>query len=389
MSTTLFLQSEIKEPYNFYETMLMENPVYWDDEKKHWAIYSYEDCKVTLSSASAHVPPVGKDRHLQLNRCAAMMAGQFARLSDGPPHEIARHTAMLLFNKMKTVEISHIARQLMVKEKNGTVIDWVDKIGKKLPALFVLKCFGFDGHDCDRIMGKIEHLAVLLAMLISPDSTWGDMNLVNEAANEIYPVVENHLLNSGMYDAVIKTLAGKYKSEDIVSMCTTNLIGLSIAQGYDGNRGLLSNSLLNVFAHNGSGGIAGKEILSKFVIEGLRFDPPVHNTRRVAAEIIDLNGTRINKGDSMLLVLAAANRDHKKFIRPNIFDIDRKNNPEHLTFGYGVHACLANEFAINLTVDTLSYFFDRYKKMEILNRDISYEPRFNVRLPKSILVSLS
>ena len=30
MTTTLFLQSEVQDPYELYETMLSENPVYWD-----------------------------------------------------------------------------------------------------------------------------------------------------------------------------------------------------------------------------------------------------------------------------------------------------------------------------------------------------------------------
>ncbi len=55
MPATLFLQSEIQDPYKLYETMLCENPVYWDDTNQLWAIYSYKSCKEILNKDSAHI----------------------------------------------------------------------------------------------------------------------------------------------------------------------------------------------------------------------------------------------------------------------------------------------------------------------------------------------
>ena len=132
-----------------------------------------------------------------------------------------------------------------------------------------------------------------------------------------------------------------------------------------------------------------KEYLQKSVIETLRFDPPVHNTRRIAVNDIDLNGARIGKGEMIFIVLAAANRDPQKFNRPNSYNIERPNNSEHLSFGTGSHMCLAKYFSVSLASEVLSYFQERYKTIRLLEKNIQYEPLINARLPKNIFISLS
>jgi cytochrome P450 len=97
----------------------------------------------------------------------------------------------------------------------------------------------------------------------------------------------------------------------------------------------------------------------------------------------------IKKGETIFIVLASANRDPQQFARPNIFDIARTNKQEHLTFGLGNHACLAKNFSMTFATEVLSYFFKRYKNIKLLQKNIFYEPRINVRLPKNILISIS
>ncbi len=387
MKKAIFFQSELKDPFAFYESMLKENPVCRDDGKKFWAIYSYAGCKSILNNPFAYIPSVSPKNDQMLNMYASLMTSQFVRLTNDPQHEIARYTAGLLFEKMKEIDISDIADQLMRKEANTHEIDWVNTICKKLPALTVLKCFGFNNPDCDLILSKSEQLVKIML----DNKTAEQVILINEAAEEIFRIAENHLLKSGIYEPVIITLSKVYPKENVISWCVSNLIGLSIIQGYDANRGLLSNSLLQILknSHPSPGHITDKGFLIKSVIETLRFDPPVHNTRRIAANDILIEDQVIRKNEEILLVLAAANRDPAIFSRPDIFDAERINNTEHLTFGFGIHACMASDFAVNLTLQTLTYFFDRYKTIELLEENILYEPRVNVRLPKSIRISLS
>lgn len=384
---TTFLQSGVEDPFKLYETMLSDNPVYWDNENKLWAIYSYENCKAILSNTSAHIPAINLNNKDGLNEYALLMTDQFVRLSNGIHHELAREAAILMLDKTNTVAINEIIEILL--RNSDADIDWVNSICKKLPVIVVLKSFHFTDNDCDFIAGKIEQLVKIML----PDKTPEQVRAINEVSKEIYLITEKHLLNTSIYESVIKALSEKYKTEKdkIISLCVSNLIGLSIIQGYDGNRGLLSNSLLQILNHGNSfsGDVTDAEYLRKSIIETLRFDPPVHNTKRVAVNDIVLNDEVIKKDETIFIVLASANRDPKQFASPNIFDIARTNNNEHLTFGLGSHACPAKNFSMTLATEVLSYFFKRYKNIKLLEKNIFYEPTINVRLPKNILISIS
>lgn len=178
-------------------------------------------------------------------------------------------------------------------------------------------------------------------------------NAINQIAPEIYELIEK-----------------KYPLPFYVS----NLAGLLI-QSYDACRGLLSNALLQILS-NHSIAMKDKSFFSAAVTETLRFDPPVHNTLRV------------KNGQSILLVLAAANRDPAIFHEPNTWNIERKNNHIHLSFGSGHHSCPANQLAVNMAAETLHFLFSKFSKIELVPQSISYEPLVNLRLPCSVRLRL-
>jgi cytochrome P450 len=150
---------------------------------------------------------------------------------------------------------------------------------------------------------------------------------------------------------------------------------------------LLSNALLSLLRSSDAAATDAGAV-PRIVVETLRFDPPIHNTRRVAAEDIRLQGETIAKGQAVLLVLAAANRDPARFGNPDRFDIERSNNGEHLTFGAGAHTCIAQHFSVRLAVDVLQWLRDHYPRTQLLQRDICYEPLVNARLPRQLRIAL-
>jgi len=75
------------------------------------------------------------------------------------------------------------------------------------------------------------------------------------------------------------------------------------------------------------------------VRELLRYDSPVQYTgRRVAAELT-LHGTTLKRGDLVIALIGAANRDPDRFVDPDTFDIGRRAG-SHLSFGSGPHVCI-------------------------------------------------
>jgi cytochrome P450 len=77
----------------------------------------------------------------------------------------------------------------------------------------------------------------------------------------------------------------------------------------------------------------------KTVEEVLRVEGAIKVLHRWVIEDLEIRGHRIEAGERVLLVPAAANRDPEKFVEPDRFDITRSPNP-HLAFGKGIHTCI-------------------------------------------------
>jgi cytochrome P450 len=76
----------------------------------------------------------------------------------------------------------------------------------------------------------------------------------------------------------------------------------------------------------------------------LRYEPPVQHTARIAPEDFVLGGKTIRKGESVIAVMAAGNRDPDRFPDPDRVDIERKDN-RHLAFGWASHFCFGAPLA--------------------------------------------
>src|SRR5262249_54245773 len=65
---------------------------------------------------------------------------------------------------------------------------------------------------------------------------------------------------------------------------------------------------------------------------------------RTTTREVDVAGVHIEEGQKVLLFLAAANRDPRKWEDPDRFDIRRKT-PGHVGFGHGIHICVGQMVA--------------------------------------------
>lgn len=78
--------------------------------------------------------------------------------------------------------------------------------------------------------------------------------------------------------------------------------------------------------------------------ELLRYEPPVHMRERVPLVDIDVAGTTIAGGTSVILALASGSRDPMRFSEPDRFDPTRPDN-QHVGFGSGIHLCFGAPLA--------------------------------------------
>ena len=78
--------------------------------------------------------------------------------------------------------------------------------------------------------------------------------------------------------------------------------------------------------------------------EAVRFESPVQTFFRTTSRQTELGGVELPEGSKVLMFLAAANRDPRKFADPERFDITR-NAAGHVGFGAGIHMCVGQVLA--------------------------------------------
>jgi cytochrome P450 len=90
-------------------------------------------------------------------------------------------------------------------------------------------------------------------------------------------------------------------------------------------------------------GLSGP-ITENLIEEVLRFDAPLHMFTRYALEDLEYAGVHLKKGETVGLMLGAANRDPARFPEPDLFNPTRTPNP-HVSFGAGIHFCVGAPLA--------------------------------------------
>jgi 4-methoxybenzoate monooxygenase (O-demethylating) len=78
--------------------------------------------------------------------------------------------------------------------------------------------------------------------------------------------------------------------------------------------------------------------------EVLRFEAPAQIFFRTTTRAVDVGGVRLGEGEKVLLFLAAANRDPRRWDKPDQFDVTRRA-AGHMTFGTGIHGCVGQAVA--------------------------------------------
>jgi cytochrome P450 len=162
--------------------------------------------------------------------------------------------------------------------------------------------------------------------------------------------------------------------DEIVSTCNLLLIA-----GHETTVNLIANAVLAMLGQPEQWAALGvnDDRAPAVVEETLRYDPPVQLVGRIAADDMAIGETAIVKGDTMLLLLAAAQRDPAEFERPDVFDPDR--GPfRHLGFGRGPHFCLGAPLARLEAGVALSAVTARFPDARLTSEPV-YKPNITLR----------
>jgi cytochrome P450 len=162
--------------------------------------------------------------------------------------------------------------------------------------------------------------------------------------------------------------------DEIIATCNLLLIA-----GHETTVNLIANAILAMLRHPDYWSqLAGDPARASVIVEEtLRYDPPVQLVGRVAGQDMTIGGVQVPKGDTMMLLLAAANRDPAVNDRPDAFDPDRQPL-RHLAFGLGAHFCLGAPLARLEAAVALSAVTRRFPAARLAGEP-TYKPHVTLR----------
>ncbi len=140
----------------------------------------------------------------------------------------------------------------------------------------------------------------------------------------------------------VEAAGDRLSEEELFSM-----VLLLIVVGHETSVNLIGNGMLALLQHEQALAQMREDpdIMPLAVEELVRFANPVERApMRFAAKSVQFHDCQIQRGDSVSVVLAAANRDPSQFATPDRLDLMRMPN-RHLGFGMGIHYCLGAPLA--------------------------------------------
>ena len=162
-----------------------------------------------------------------------------------------------------------------------------------------------------------------------------------------------------------------------------SLVFLILWAGYETTVDLLGNGLRAVLTDPGlrEGLLSGRHALPDMIEDLLRFDgPAILSIRRFATQDVEIAGTTIPAGDTVMISLAAANRDPARFNAPDTL-IPGRQDQGHLAFGYGIHHCLGAALARAEATVGIGTVLRRYPatRLAVPASDLAWRPSIRTR----------
>ncbi|MFC4502363.1 MULTISPECIES: cytochrome P450 family protein [Streptomyces] len=146
-----------------------------------------------------------------------------------------------------------------------------------------------------------------------------------------------------------------------------SLAFLILIAGYENTVHLIGNATLALLRHPGRLAElrADPGRLGPAVEELARYDGPVPLAiRRFPTEDVVIGGVTVPAGETVLLSLAAAHRDPRRFSEPDRLDLDR-DATGHLALGHGIHYCVGAPLARTETEIALAVLLERFPRLAL------------------------
>jgi cytochrome P450 len=281
-------------------------------------------------------------------------------------------------------EMAKVVTELLDAFEGKDQVDIVEDFSYPLPVTAICKVLGVPREDEPRFHVWADALASSLDPRSGDD---GGPEKAGRARQDIGAYLSDLIETKRRHPGpgMLSALAPVMTPADLEATAVLLLVA-----GHETTVNAISNTTLTLLRH--------PDLLDRFqkdpglavplIEEVLRYEPPVQFVPWITALAdIDVAGTTIPKGSPVWLMLAAANRDPRRFEDPDRFDPDRKDN-EHLGFYTGIHYCFGAPLArieLHLAVPEL---FRRVKFSGLLEDPPPYRANAVLRGPRHLPVAI-
>jgi len=353
-----FIPSVHADPYPVFRALRAEDPVHWSDLFEAWILTRYDDIVSVLEDESRF----SADRRQSRNRFARELLrreeelqGPFARAqtmltSDPPKHTRLRGLVSKAFTP-RAVErlrprIQEIVDGLLEEVVDSGRMDVIQDLAYPLPVIVIAEMLGVSPADRGRFKEWSDNIAATTGGPLVPAEV---LERSRQSALELadyFRAVISERRREPRDDLISALIAAEEQGQALSEDELMATLILLLVAGNETTTNLIGNGTLALLRHPEQMRKLREDpsLVQTAVEELLRYDGPVQGTGRVAMEDLEIRGKRIEKGQLVLTLLAAADRDPEQFPNPDELDITRREN-RHVAFGYGIHFCLGAPLA--------------------------------------------
>ncbi len=349
----------VDDPYPIFAAIRSEDPVHWSDAWGAWLITRYADVE-RVARDPAGFSNAGRVA-ARLDQADAAEDGELDALkahfayglidSDPPTHTRLRSLVVKAFAP-RVVEVARprieaIADSLIERMAANGRADVVRDFAFQLPAYVISELFGFPVEDRDQFKLWADRITAFYG---APNeerlaAARGAQDALTEARAWLSGLIAGRL--SRPQDDLLTSLVAareqhdRLTEEELLAVCVTFMIA-----GHETTTSLISVGLLSLLRHPDQLRRYRDDpaVARSGIEELLRYETPVQRNGRVVNADVTLGGKRLRRGDLVLLLNGAANRDPEAFADPDRLDVARGSD-RHLAFGVGIHFCVGAALA--------------------------------------------
>jgi cytochrome P450 len=367
------------DPHPTYRRLREIAPVYWHELGRQWLVTSFDLVDEVLADPQrfssvgaelAHVDQLGEDGRAATPVLHAHFAANQLNIADPPEHTRIRRALARPFLTREVrryeAQVAAIAGRLI--DAGGRRPDVVSDLAEPLPVEVIAVVIGVpESHrtripvitmDQRRFFGTTPPTPQLAEPFDEHLREWHDLLVGWIDERRAAPCDDVLTRVAALVDD------GTLALDEAVATC----LHLVIA-GNSTPTALIGNAVYSLLAHPEQFDVlaASPLLLTNCIEETLRYEAPLPRDRRIATCDTELGGAAIRRGDRVVAVLAAANRDPEHFADPDTYDIARSFTAgHHASFGRGIHFCLGAPVARLETAVALTVLFDRFPRPRLV-----------------------